>query len=64
MNARSNRSHFMTELSVELRPASNTEDAVRHGRITIVDLAGSERLKVTNSEGRAAQVRAPAVYKG
>lgn len=65
MNSRSNRSHFITEIRLEL-----LGDAADHrmdelgdigaefsvlGKMTIIDLAGSERLKATNSSGAVLQ---------
>jgi hypothetical protein len=63
LNHRSNRSHFITEISLEIpdHPASssaapNEEELYTvRGRMTFVDLAGSERLKSTNSAGKRLQ---------
>ena len=49
INVRSSRSHFITDLFVEMTKGSATS----MGRVTLVDLAGSERLKDTKSKGKA-----------
>lgn len=66
MNSRSNRSHFITEIRLEL-PGDAAEHNVDElggidgaefsvlGKMTIIDLAGSERLKATNSTGAVLQ---------
>lgn len=67
MNSRSNRSHCITDLYIDLprnspddaTPDSNNQAEVRdfklNGRMTFVDLAGSERLKSTQSTGKVLQ---------
>lgn len=59
LNHRSNRSHFITEISVEIpeQQSSGSLDEIYTvmGRMTFVDLAGSERLKSTNSNGKILQ---------
>merc|ERR1711871_331515 len=47
LNNRSNRSHCITELHINLNG--------RNGKMSLVDLAGSERLKSTNSKGKVLQ---------
>ena len=69
-NHRSNRSHFILELSLELPGqhqsqssqssssglvVGNNDEYTAMGKITFVDLAGSERLKDTNSSGKILQ---------
>eukprot|EP00981_Chlorochromonas_danica_P008503 scaffold2205_cov183-Ochromonas_danica.AAC.28 len=56
LNARSSRSHVLTEIHIESTPVEGeaSPENIR-GKMTLVDLAGSERLKSTNSSGRVRQ---------
>jgi len=55
LNSRSNRSHCVTEIHIDVRGGGSTTTSRRKGMMTLVDLAGSERLKSTNSKGKVLQ---------
>ena len=58
MNHRSNRSHFVIEMAVDLpaqKDPSTGQSLSLTGKISFVDLAGSERLRDTQSVGKTLQ---------